>query len=102
MTALKAELAGKGLPTDDDTAVLWAMFPREMEALLKPKPAPAPAPAPEVTVAAASAPTPAAAPAPAPTPAAAPAPAPSVGGPVRRLRIHIDGRSFETTVEECA
>lgn len=44
LPALREELAKKGLPVTDDNAVLFAMFPRETETLLKP-PAPAAAPA---------------------------------------------------------
>lgn len=40
MTDLRAELAAKGLPTDDEACVLHAMFPTEFAALHK-KPAPA-------------------------------------------------------------
>jgi len=46
MDALRAELAAKGLPTDDEACVLHAMFPTEFAALHK-KPAPAPAAAPK-------------------------------------------------------
>lgn len=88
MDKLRAELASKGMPTDDEAVVLHAMFPREFEALVK-KPATAPAPAP----AAASAPA-AAAPK-----AAQPAPTP---GALRsqRLQITINGRTAQALVEE--
>lgn len=45
METLRADLAAKGLPTDDEACVLHAMFPVEFAALFK-KPAPA-APAPK-------------------------------------------------------
>jgi len=97
MDTLRAELAAKGLPTDDEAAVLYAMFPVEFAALHK-KPAPAPA---------APAKAPAVELAPAAKPAAAPAPAPSratqpyVGqGVPRRFTITVEGRSKEVTVEE--
>jgi pyruvate carboxylase subunit B len=41
----RKQCAEKGLPTDDEIVVLYAMFPQQVEALLKPKPAAAPAPA---------------------------------------------------------
>lgn len=40
LPALRAELAAKNLPADDDHAVLYAMFPRELEALCRPPVAP--------------------------------------------------------------
>ena len=49
MPALRQELAAKAIPTTDDNAVLYAMFPRETDALYNKKPAaaaPAPAPTP--------------------------------------------------------
>jgi pyruvate/oxaloacetate carboxyltransferase len=42
MEKLRAELATKGLPTDDETAVLYAMFPHEVVKFYT-QPAPAPA-----------------------------------------------------------
>jgi oxaloacetate decarboxylase alpha subunit/pyruvate carboxylase subunit B len=58
MDTLRAELAAKGLPTDDEACVLHAMFPTEFAALHK-KPAPAAAapakPVAEITSAAAPA-----------------------------------------------
>jgi oxaloacetate decarboxylase alpha subunit/pyruvate carboxylase subunit B len=46
----RSQCAERGLPTDDETAVLFAMFPQQVEALLKgtPPAAPAPEPAPAV------------------------------------------------------
>ncbi|MFZ5494372.1 MAG: pyruvate carboxylase subunit B [Verrucomicrobiota bacterium] len=43
MPALREELTRKGLPVSDEHAVLYAMFPRETEALLEPATAAAPA-----------------------------------------------------------
>jgi pyruvate carboxylase subunit B len=60
---LRAELAAKNLPATDEIAVLYAMFPRETEALLRP-PAAKPAPAPAIAA----------------TPLAAPAQTPVTGG----------------------
>jgi oxaloacetate decarboxylase alpha subunit/pyruvate carboxylase subunit B len=44
MDKLRAEIAEKGLPVNDETAVLYAMFPHEVVKLYT-QPAPAPAPA---------------------------------------------------------
>ncbi|MFH1067143.1 MAG: pyruvate carboxylase subunit B [bacterium] len=38
MNDLRAELKSKGLPSDDETAVLYAMFPQEVTKLLQPQP----------------------------------------------------------------
>ena len=45
MERYRAQCAAKGLPASDEIAVLFAMFPQQVEALLKPKPVAAPAPA---------------------------------------------------------
>jgi oxaloacetate decarboxylase alpha subunit/pyruvate carboxylase subunit B len=51
MPALRAELAAKGFAPSEELAVLWAMFPRETEALLRPgAPPPPPVPAPVIHV----------------------------------------------------
>jgi pyruvate carboxylase subunit B len=42
----RRQCADKGLPTSDEIVVLYAMFPQQVEALLKPKPAAAAAPPP--------------------------------------------------------
>jgi len=52
MDKLRETLKEKELPTTDEIAVLYAMFPQEVTKLLKPKPEPAVAPA-EVTTSAA-------------------------------------------------
>lgn len=87
MPALRAELAAKGFEPSDELAVLWAMFPRETEALLRPgAPAAPPAPAPGVHSA--------------PPPGPAPAPAGAAVSPaVRHLRVTVAGRVFEVQVE---
>jgi oxaloacetate decarboxylase alpha subunit/pyruvate carboxylase subunit B len=91
MDKLRAELAEKKLPTDDEACVLHAMFPQEFAKLHAPKPATPPAP---VELAAKPA-----APAPAPTPAPAPsATAPS--GPGKRYRLTIGNQTTEALVEE--
>lgn len=93
MDGYRAQCAAKDLPTDDETVVLFAMFPQQIEALIKgPPPAPAApapaAPAPEVVPAAA--------------PAAAPAPAPTAVGPAdgKRLALTINGQRHEVLVEK--
>lgn len=81
MPRLREELKSKGVPVNDENAVLYAMFPQQVEAFYKPKPA-APAPAP-------------AKPAPAQPPVES-----AAGGPQRRrYMITIDGRVHETVVE---
>ena len=85
MPALRAELAAKGLEPSDELAVLWAMFPRETEALLRPgAPPPPPAAAPVVNV----------------TPPPRPAPAPAaVASAARHLRVTVAGRVYDVLVE---
>lgn len=92
MDDLRKKLAEKGLPTDDEHCVIYAMFPAELEKLyIKPAPAaekPAPAPA--------------AAPAPAPAPApVASAPA-SIGThmPARQMALTINSQKFKVLVED--
>lgn len=90
MEGYRKQCADKGLPTDDETVVLFAMFPQQVEALLKPK---------------AAAATPAAAPAPAKpaAPAAAPTPAPAAQarhtGHGRHMYLTVNGQRHEVTVE---
>ena len=54
MPKYRKQCADKGLPTDDETVVLFAMFPQQVEALLKPKPAGAANAAPAAAPAAAN------------------------------------------------
>ena len=76
---------------DDETVVLFAMFPQQVEALLKsPAVAKAAAPAPAT-------PAGAAAPVAAPAPAAAAAAAPK--GPGRHLVLTLNGKRHDVTVE---
>ena len=85
MPALRAELAAKGFDPSDELAVLWAMFPRETEALLRPVATPPPStPAPVVRAA------------PPPSAAATPAPVPPA---VRHLRVTVAGRVYDVQVE---
>lgn len=88
MPELRTTLAAKGLPVSDDLAVLFAMFPQETEALLKPRPA---APAAPVVVAAA--------PAPKPAPAAVPV---AATGDARDYILTINQRRHEVRVETLA
>ena len=88
LPAIREELARKGLPVTDDHAVLYAMFPRETEALLKPA-TPAAVPAPAATSAPARA-----------SGSAAP-PGPRSGAP-RRFHLTVSGHTHNVLVEEAA
>jgi oxaloacetate decarboxylase alpha subunit/pyruvate carboxylase subunit B len=104
MDDYRKQCADKGLPTDDETVVLFAMFPQQVEELHKgnaaaaaqPKPAPAPAATP-------AAPAPAPAPAPAAAtaaPAEPAAPAAATGGAsLKHFALTINGDRHEVTVE---
>ncbi len=89
----RAQCREKGLPDDDETVVLFAMFPQQVEGLLKAKPAAAAAspasPSADVTKA-----VPALAPAPAPAPFT-----PSHSNGARRLFVTVSGKRHEVTVE---
>jgi pyruvate carboxylase subunit B len=76
MPKLRAALADKGLPQDDEIAVLHAMFPVETTKLLRGEKPAAPAPA---------------------KPASASAAKPGV---TRRFNIRVSGQQVEATVEE--
>lgn len=91
MAQLRAELAEKGLPTDDEACVLHAMFPQEFAKLHAPKP-------PSAAPVASAAPTPAAA----FIPAAAPVASPNASPGVHRYAITLEGRQYLTTIEELA
>jgi oxaloacetate decarboxylase alpha subunit/pyruvate carboxylase subunit B len=85
MDKLKDELRKKGFPDTDEMAVLHAMFPQELEKLLKPAPAaPAPAAAP-------------AAPAPAAAVSASSAP---ISANAKRYSLTVEGRTYGVAVEE--
>jgi hypothetical protein len=86
MDGYRKQCADKGLPTDDETVVLFAMFPQQVEALIKGTGTPAAAPA--------AAPTPA----PAPTPEPAPAAGPQPDG--KRMVLTINGERHEVFVEK--
>ncbi|WP_179954392.1 pyruvate carboxylase subunit B [Oleiharenicola lentus] len=97
LPALKKELADKGLPVTDDLAVLFAMFPRETEALLKPAPAVAPAPA----AAKPAEPVPAAA-VTVPTTVRAAAPVAARNGAPNHFLLTVNGQRHDVLVEETA
>lgn len=75
--------AEKGLPTDDETVVLFAMFPQQVEALMKPQAA---TPAPAVTATTTA------------VPAAAAPKAPLPAGS-KRLYVTVNGKRHDVTVE---
>jgi oxaloacetate decarboxylase alpha subunit/pyruvate carboxylase subunit B len=87
----KKQCADKGLPTTDEIAVLFAMFPQQVEALVKGTPA-----APEAK----SAPAKPAAPAPAPVPAVSSPPSNAKVVSTRHLVLNIDGMRHEVCVEK--
>jgi oxaloacetate decarboxylase alpha subunit/pyruvate carboxylase subunit B len=79
----RRQCAAKGLPVDDETAVLFAMFPQQVEALVKgPPPAPpvarnsSPAPVTRVSLAAPN------------------------GGSLRTMVLNIDGKRHEVSVQK--
>ncbi len=99
---LRAQLRAKGLPDDDETAVLFAMFPQQVEALYKPKPV-APPPAPVAVAPTPAPPGPGPTPAPAPAPAFATAVAPThigANGVKRHFAITVNGVRRAVTVQE--
>ncbi len=81
MEKYRKQCADKGLPTDDETVVLFAMFPQQVEDLLKPKAAVA-----------------AAAPSPAPAAASKPA-APTSNGKGSQMFITLGGKRHDVSVE---
>jgi pyruvate carboxylase subunit B len=101
MEKYRKQCAEKGLPTDDETVVLFAMFPQQVEALYKARAAgpaattSAASPAPAV----AAAPAAATATATAAVAAARPAPSPARAGNGKHLFLTVNGRRHEVTVE---
>ncbi len=81
MEKYRKQCADKGLPTTDEIVVLFAMFPQQVEELLKPKAAPTAKP-----IAAAS-------------PAATAATTVRSGGPGKHLFITVNGTRHDVTVE---
>src|SRR6185295_4944652 len=78
----------KGLPDDEETAVLFAMFPQQVEALLKPKPT-------STSTLTTGAET-SAKPQPTPSPAISARPANSNS---KRLFVTVNGKRHDVTVE---
>jgi len=96
MEKYRAQCREKGLPDDDETVVLFAMFPQQVLELGRPK---AVAPATAATPVSAPAPaTAAAAGAVAPAPVSAAAPG-NFNGPGRKLFVTVNGKRHEVTVE---
>jgi oxaloacetate decarboxylase alpha subunit/pyruvate carboxylase subunit B len=97
----RKQCVGKGLPADDETAVLFAMFPLQVEALINgasaAQPAPPPAPAPPAPAPPAPAP-----PAPAPPTSAPPAPVLSDNHSARKMILTIDGQRHQVCVQKMA
>jgi oxaloacetate decarboxylase alpha subunit/pyruvate carboxylase subunit B len=81
METYRKQCAERHLPTDDETVVLFAMFPQQVADLHKPRTAPAPD-------AAAKAPA---------VPTSPPPPA--LGHPAQRLFVTVDGTRHEVTLE---
>lgn len=90
MEKYRSQCREKGLPADDETVVLFAMFPQQVEALMKPK-AKTVAATPTAT---ATTPNPAVNAPPAPAISARP---PSGNG--QRLFVTVNGKRHEVTVE---
>jgi oxaloacetate decarboxylase alpha subunit/pyruvate carboxylase subunit B len=88
MEKYRKQCAEKGLPTDDEIVVLYAMFPQQVETLLKPKPVSASA-------------TPPAAPASAPAPAPISAAPPAIHGNShgKHLFVTVNGQRHDVIVE---
>jgi pyruvate/oxaloacetate carboxyltransferase len=94
MEKYRKQCAEKNLPTDDETVVLFAMFPQQVEALLK-KPAGASVPTVATTTAPSAAPAPAV-----PAPAASPAATTRASnGSAQRLFVTVNGKRHSVTVE---
>ena len=92
MEKLRAELAAKGMPTDDEHCVIYAMFPMQLEALVKGTPS---------AQGEAKAPAKKADPAPAAATPAAPEPAPAnATGKNQHMVLTIDGQRHEVSVEK--
>jgi pyruvate carboxylase subunit B len=96
MEKYRKQLADKSLPTDDETVVLFAMFPQQVEALFKGQGAATAATATASSSVAAAKP---AAPAPAAAPASAPAAARPSNGAGQRLFVTVNGTRHSVTVE---
>jgi oxaloacetate decarboxylase alpha subunit/pyruvate carboxylase subunit B len=91
METYRAQCREKGLPDDDETVVLFAMFPQQVEALIKPK---AGAPAAAAATSATGSTPPASGTVSAPAISARP---PSGNG--KRLFVTVNGKRHDVTVE---
>ncbi len=86
MEKLRAELKEKGLKSDDEHCVIYAMFPMELQKLYAKEPEPTATPA-----------------APAPAPKAAPAPMPAPCADAKKtvqISLGVDGKQYTVQVEE--
>lgn len=83
----RKQCADKGLPVDDETAVLFAMFPQQVEAVCKPKAAVAPASAGTASTS------------PQATTPVAPAATLRSNGESRRLFVTVNGQRHDVTVQ---
>jgi oxaloacetate decarboxylase alpha subunit/pyruvate carboxylase subunit B len=81
----RAQCAAKSLPTDDETAVLFAMFPQQIEALIKGTPAAEPEAAPKPAK---------------PAPAVSPATSNATVRSRQQMVLTIDGQRHEVCVEK--
>ncbi len=93
MPKIRAELAQKGLPADDEHCVIYAMFPQELEKLYRARDSKTAAPV-AVPVAAAAPPPEVKAPAPAPILI------PGTNKKISHLALTVDGRRHDVSVEE--
>lgn len=107
MDKLRAELAAKGLPNDDEHCVIYAMFPQELDKFFAAKKPAEPRRESVTVVAPAPQLAPVAAPPPKAVPSLATPPAPTNGHQapaaeptIRQLILTIDGRRMPVTVEE--
>ena len=92
MANLRAELAQKGLPVDDEHCVIYAMFPREVENLYRQGATAAVAPASGPVVAAPQPPVRA--------PQTAQPVIPGTSKKISRLALTVDGQPHQVSVEE--
>jgi oxaloacetate decarboxylase alpha subunit/pyruvate carboxylase subunit B len=90
METYRKQAAEKGLPTDDEIVVLFAMFPQQVQDLFKPKAAVAAATPATVSTTSAN---------PTVAPAGAASMAKTVPGSGRKLAVTINGKRHEVVVE---
>jgi oxaloacetate decarboxylase alpha subunit/pyruvate carboxylase subunit B len=94
MEKYRGQCAEKGLPTDDETVVLFAMFPQQVEALFAKQSQPAVATTATTTTSRAVAPA-----APPPTPTSPALPPAASNGNAQRLFVTVNGQRHTVTVE---